>query len=60
MFIGLLLAALIIYFAPAYLAYSKKKRNAGAILALNIFLGWTLLGWVIALVWALTVDTERG
>jgi hypothetical protein len=32
------------------------KHNAGAIFALNLLLGWTLVGWVVALVWALAVD----
>lgn len=26
---------------------------------LNLFLGWTFVGWVIALVWALSKDTKR-
>ena len=33
-----------------------KKRNAGAIFALNLLLGWTLVGWVVSLVWALTKE----
>lgn len=44
------------YFVPAIVAYSRRKTNRGAILALNIFLGWTLVGWIIALVWALKTD----
>lgn len=36
-----------------------NKRNADAIVALNFFLGWTFIGWVIALVWALIKDPER-
>jgi hypothetical protein len=47
------------YWIPTILAVSNKKANAGAICALNFFLGWTLIGWVIALVWALTVDPRR-
>jgi hypothetical protein len=47
-------AAIAIYFVPAMLGASK--RNAAAIFTLNLFLGWTLLGWVIALTWALTKD----
>lgn len=46
----------ILYFLPAIIAYSRSKRDAGAILVLNIFLGWTAIGWVIALVWALKQD----
>lgn len=39
---------------PTIIGFSKD--NAGAIFALNLFLGWTFIGWVIALVWALTKD----
>lgn len=42
------------YFIPTFVAYSRKKTNAGAIFALNFFLGWSLIGWVVALIWALS------
>lgn len=41
-----------IYFAPAIVAFEGKHRDRVAITVLNIFLGWTFVGWVIALVWA--------
>ncbi|MFZ4379090.1 MAG: superinfection immunity protein [Polynucleobacter sp.] len=41
------------YFLPFAIAFNKKRANTGAIFALNLFLGWSLIGWVIALVWAL-------
>lgn len=44
------------YFLPTIIAFKRGKRNRGAILALNLLLGWTVLGWVISLVWALSVD----
>lgn len=50
----ILVIGLIIYFAPAINASSRHHPNAGAILLLNLFLGWTLVGWVIALVWSAT------
>jgi hypothetical protein len=46
----------ILYFLPSIIAFAKSKRDAGAILVLNLFLGWTAIGWVIALVWALRQD----
>jgi|SRR6185312_1958262 len=52
------LVGFLIYFAPALVAHSRKKRNFSAILVLNLLTGWTFLGWVIALVWACTVDPE--
>lgn len=45
-----------IYFIPSIIALVRKKRNKIAIIALNFFLGWSLIGWVVALVWALKKD----
>ena len=30
----------------------RKKRNLISIGLLNFFLGWTVIGWIIALIWA--------
>lgn len=54
----LVLALIIIYFLPSFVAGKRNHRNAGAITVLNLFLGWTFLGWVIALVWAATDNVE--
>jgi len=45
---------LTVYFLPALVG--SGKRNALAIFVLNLFLGWTGIGWVVALVWACTKD----
>ena len=50
----LLVPLAVIYFIPAYLAHKRHHENASAITVLNIFLGWTFLGWVAALVWSFT------
>lgn len=44
-----------IYFFPTLIASSRGHHNTAAIFVLNAFLGWTFLGWVIALVWACTI-----
>jgi hypothetical protein len=44
------------YFLPSILALARNKRDTTAILVLNLFLGWTAIGWVIALIWALKHD----
>lgn len=49
MYSGLILLA--IYLIPALLATFKKHKNVTAIWILNIFAGWTFIGWVGALVW---------
>jgi len=49
----------VIYLAPTLVAAERGHPNAGAILALNLLLGWTVLGWIGALVWALTGSAAR-
>ncbi len=39
-----------LYFLPAIIAAARQTHNATAILLLNIFLGWTGIGWIVALV----------
>ncbi|WP_146943011.1 superinfection immunity protein [Chryseobacterium hagamense] len=50
----LLLIFIPFYFVPTFIAWSRKKSNIGAIFALNLFLGWSLIGWAGALIWALS------
>jgi hypothetical protein len=44
------------YFLPTIIAFARNKRDTTAILLLNVFLGWTMIGWVVALVWAAKTD----
>ena len=37
-----------LYFAPAIVAAARHTHNATAILLLNLFLGWTVIGWFAA------------
>jgi len=46
-----------LYFLPFIVALVRGKRNSLAILLLNLLLGWTLIGWVGALVWAVLVES---
>jgi Superinfection immunity protein len=43
---------LALYFIPTAVAHWRGHPNQKAILILNLFLGWTFIGWVAALVWA--------
>lgn len=52
-------ALLIVYFLPTLVAYTRKHTNAVAILILNIFTGWTFVGYIVALVWAFTTQREQ-
>jgi hypothetical protein len=53
----LIVFALVVYFIPFLAALGNAHRQVAAIFILNLFLGWTLLGWVVALVWACTKPT---
>jgi hypothetical protein len=46
----------VMYFLPSILALARNKRDTTAIVLLNFFLGWTMIGWVVALVWAVKTD----
>lgn len=49
---------LIFYFLPSFVATGRKHPNGAAITVLNLFLGWTLLGWVVALIWSVTAQPD--
>ncbi|OGS99801.1 MAG: superinfection immunity protein [Gallionellales bacterium RBG_16_56_9] len=55
-----LILALLIYFYPGINAYTRKHHNAGAIMLMNLLLGWTLLGWIAALIWSATAVKKSG
>jgi hypothetical protein len=43
-----------IYFLPSIIARHRHHRQGPAIVLVNLLLGWTFLGWLLALVWAAT------
>jgi hypothetical protein len=51
------LAGAALYFLPTIIGASRHKTNLVGIFLVNFFLGWSVIGWVVALVWA--VSTER-
>jgi hypothetical protein len=50
---------LLVYFVPTMVAHGRNHRQRLAITVLNTVLGWTLIGWAGALVWACTTDVEK-
>jgi hypothetical protein len=46
----------VMYFLPSIVAIARSKRDIAGIILLNFFLGWTMIGWVVALVWAVKTD----
>ena len=46
----------LMYFLPSIIALARNKRDLLAIFLLNLFLGWSVIGWIVALVWAAKSD----
>lgn len=47
-FEGFIVTVAFLYFLPSLIAISRW-HYFGSVFAVNLFLGWTLIGWVIAL-----------
>lgn len=54
MFESISIGMLVLYITPGIVALLRSHHNVVAIIALNLLLGWTLIGWVVAFVWSLT------
>ena len=56
------LLALMLYFGPSFLAGYKQHARAPAIFAINLCLGWTIVGWLGALAWSTStaLSDDRG
>lgn len=50
----ILIFLVILYFLPAMIAAERHHPNALPIFVLTLLLGWSLICWVVALVWSLT------
>lgn len=49
-----------LYFLPTMIAGLRGHHQCGAIIVLNFLTGWTVIGWIIAMVWASTrVQPQR-
>lgn len=47
-----------LYLTPTGVAYWRDAKRFNAIVATNLLLGWTVIGWIGALIWALGADRE--
>ncbi len=42
------------YFLPSIIALSRGHKDAAAIVAVNLFLGWSVIGWFFSFIWSLS------
>jgi hypothetical protein len=48
-----LATALVATALPPWIAYRRHSRDTVLIALVSLFLGWSILGWIAALAWAL-------
>ena len=47
---------LFVYFIPTINAASHRTKNREAVFVVNLFLGWTFVGWVVSLAMSCSKD----
>jgi hypothetical protein len=52
-----LLLLVTLYFLPSIVAVARDTHDVGSVIVVNVFLGWTFLGWVISM--ASAVQSHR-
>jgi hypothetical protein len=50
--VSLALILCVIHFLPSIVAFSREHPRRITLLVLNILVGWTLIGWIVLLIWA--------
>jgi hypothetical protein len=55
----LLALAVLVYFIPTIVAGKRGHPNGTPIFLLNLFLGWTALGWLAALIWSASAISDH-
>lgn len=46
------------YFLPTVISVARSANATAAIIALDLLTGWTVIGWLIALIWSMAGETE--
>jgi Superinfection immunity protein len=47
-----ILAGLFFYWLPSIIARGRHVPNLGSVFVINLFAGWTIVGWVVAIAMA--------
>ena len=48
------IACVILYLLPSLVASMRGHPQENPIFIINFFLGWTLIGWIVTLAWAVS------
>lgn len=57
--IGSVFVVIIGYFLPWIIALLRGTNSNGSIFLVNLLLGWTMIGWVIVLIWAFVAQRKN-
>jgi len=52
-YIIMMILLILLYFLPSIIAIKKKEKNKVTIIVINLFLGWTVIGWIFTLIWVI-------
>lgn len=55
----LVVGGLVLYFLPTIIGVFRHHHQWGAITVVNLFFGWTFIGWVLTLAWSVSGSRER-
>lgn len=56
--IAVTVLGILVYWVPTIVGAVSHKHNLGPVIVVSLFLGWTFLGWVVALAMAVS-KSER-
>lgn len=56
---GIWLAIALVYMIPTIIAFLRYHHQIGPILVINLLLGWSFIGWVVALAMAVSSTPGR-
>ncbi|MFC1846659.1 superinfection immunity protein [Chloroflexota bacterium] len=59
MILGIVFIGIPLYFLPTIIAVARHKDNKLVVFLINLFLGWSLIGWIIALIFSLSNGPEK-
>ncbi|WP_080437028.1 superinfection immunity protein [Burkholderia ubonensis] len=48
------------YLVPTFISVVRRHKDENAIVAVNLLFGWTVIGWFVAFIWALTGNVKSG
>jgi hypothetical protein len=55
----LIMLVLIFYFIPTCIAVARQAKHVMMIFFINLVFGWTVLGWIAALIWGIVETPEE-